>query len=344
MSKIANRNAYDPVENISYTAGKILSVDFLNTCADVSCNGVTYNNLPVLYNCSGGYTASAAFARGDDVIVRLYKNSPSHIVGFSGDMWPCVKTPALTFASDSIYTYDTEDGVFTTHPEKFYDRYTPLSEYTCEVDHTFYKNDRDAEIGSGFTTIETDWTDDKWNRDTKFYYEQELVYSTYNNETFANVFNGTRSNVFGRYIQPNTRWGCMVYQINTFYNWKPQTSGKVTFDYYLYTSDGLNELVASAYANVNSASVQAFGYVVSDVDCKFVSEPSAGEMLKIDITINNAGLFTSDGSTNFVEHDEEVKRTFCLIQEGAEEPQNNLFSIDSADMPADTYKIYVKNR
>ena len=298
--------------------------------------------LPVMYNCPSGYSSSYAFATGDDVIIRIYKDEPSHLIGFRGDSWPCVRTPAIVFETEEPHIYDTDS--FTQHPKVFYDRYKPLAEYECEVRHTHYVNDPDAKPDDAFTAIETDWDDGRWHRYTELYYGSELIYTTYNNETKEHVFNGTRSNAFGSYINSYTGWGCMVYQINTFSEWKPRTSGRVTFDYYFYSSTGINTRIASAYADINSASAQTYGLVVDNVSCVTLSDIYAGNIMKADITLCSGGMFTSDGTVNITEAGEEMKHTIYITTEGAEEPQTEIQSMNTDDMPDDKYRIYVKRR
>lgn len=338
MNRINSNEIRDAVENIGYKIGMVTDTDYENEKVTVLSSGANVT-LPVVYNCTSGYSSADAFAIGDDVIVRTYKGEPSHVIGFTGDSWPCVQTPAFTFESAEPYTYESES--FRQHPAKFYERYKPLKEYACEVDHTRYINDSSGETNNAFTTFITTWTDDKWHRYSEFYYGSELIYTTYNNETSSKIFNGTRSNVFGRYIDPVTGNGCMIYQINTFTNWQPQSTGRVAFDYYIYTSKGGSTLVSSAYADVNSASVQTYGLVVGETTCSVMKDAYAGSIMKADISIYTGGLFTSDGSTNITGTDEEIKHTYALITEAS---QANVFSIATAEMPHNSNRIYVKRR
>lgn len=341
MDMIHSTSIKDPLRNIGYKTGIVLGTNREAVTATVLTGGDVLT-LPVVYNCPAGYSSADAFAVGDDAVIRLYKGEPSHVVGFTRGSWPCVRTPALVFEAEEPYTYDTE--AFIQHPAKFYDRYKPLTEYGCEVSHTHYINRSDAVTNEAFTTIETDWYDGAWNRYTEFYYGAELIYTTHNNETAAHVFNGTRSNVFGRYINPRTGWACMIYQINTFTDWKPRTSGRVDFDYYLYTSTGINMPIASAYAEVNSASAQTYGLVISEASCAILLDSYAGNIMKADITLCSGGMFTSDGSINTAEADEEMKHNICIITEGVEEPLTEIYGINTEAMPSENYRIYVKRR
>ncbi|ADD69007.1 hypothetical protein Dacet_2245 [Denitrovibrio acetiphilus DSM 12809] len=353
--KIANKNTFAPVDQIGYMQGKVLRVDFEKDLLDVEINGMTYKGIPSFYNCpasgdvrrDGSLTgSSAAFTRGDDVVVRMFNKAPSHVTGFTADMWPCVKTPAFIFTQTETYAYDIQTETFSAPmPERFSDRYMGLDKKPCAAERTSYINDDNAQLSDGFVIIEQDWTDERWNRDTRFYYGSELVYQTYNNETFNNVFNGTRSNIFGTFIQPDTLWGCMVYQVNTFYDWKPSVSGRVTADYYIYSSAGLHTKIASAECIVSGQSSEADGEVVENVSCHSLYDQYAGEMLVVDISVFKADSFSSDGSTNKVESSDMNRRAFLLITEGTDEPDCKVFSIknDSSISQGD-YGIFVKSR
>lgn len=324
-------NTLDATENISYAAGTVTKVDYEKGTADIE----GYKNLSVEYACMG--SAADAFAIGDDVIVRKFAGVPSHIIGFTGDMWPSLRTPALIFDEGAPYIYRNRSA--EKLPIRFYDRYEKLDEYDCAVSHTFYLNNNNAETNDAFTTIEHDWTDGRYNRDTKFYYKDELIYQTYNNETYDGVFNGTRSNVFGRFIHPESGEACMVYQVNTFYDWLPRVSGRVSFDFYIYISGLLHTRLASAKADVTGYSTQAEGSVLSEALCTALTTPDNRSILKAELTVREAGDFTSDGSTNYIGYGGSVAKSFAVASESCE-----FTALNNADVPSFKNGIYIKRR
>jgi hypothetical protein len=313
-------------------------VDHINSLITVDTDSGTYKAEP-FYNCPG--IASHAFAAGDEVIVRMYQGDATHVIGFTGDNWACFKTPAIVFDDGAYY-----DGEIIPSPtEELLDRYVQLDRYDCAGGYTFYKNNSAAATDDAFTAIETDWSDGMWHRDTSFYYRDELVYHTYNYETYSHIFNGTRSNVFGRFIHPESGVGCKVYQVNTFYDWAPETSGRVTFDCYLYSSSGVHTRISSAYCDVTGASTQAYGDIVTNVECTASSSEGGEHILTLRADIAQAGLFTSDGSTNILPNADELRKQYAVFITSGDTTENSLFALAADD---DQYNaelgIYVKKR
>lgn len=361
-SKIMCRNTLDAVENIGFLKGEVLSVNYEHDTASLESNAQPYYDIPVFYNApiaenvqknDSIKSSSKAFCRGDEVIARMYKGEPSHIIGFTGDLWPCVKVPAFTF--NQSYMYDEAADTFTeiTSP-LFNTRYKTLTKDNCSKSFTTYINQPDADISTGFVSSQTHWTDSKYHRESKFYYNGELIYTTYNNETFSHYFNGTRSNILGSYIHPDSGWGALIYQVDTFYNWRPLSSGRVIFDYYLYTSTGTHTKLATAEADITGASVQASGMCVDSVNIYSSKDSFTGEILSGTLKIYEAGIFSSDGSTNILGKNDCKEMLLISLMNGAQSPEVKISKMPTniygaVKMPDGGYsdgsfEIYIKNR
>lgn len=238
--RIKSISTLDPAEYIAYESGIITQVNSLNDTADVQTSSQTYNDVPVFYNCPEASAvqrngalknSSDAFCRGDEVIVRIYQGAKTHIIGFTGDLWLYIKVPAFVFAGGYLFN-ESEESFSPISSELFHTRYKEIQLETCSENFTTYINNDDADISEGFVSSQTHWTDSRYNRDSKFYFNGELFYQTYNNETFTGTFNGTRSNIIGSYVHPDSGWGVCIYQINTFYDWRPHISGRIKFDFF----------------------------------------------------------------------------------------------------------------
>ncbi|PLX65999.1 MAG: hypothetical protein C0602_12770 [Denitrovibrio sp.] len=297
-------NTLDVVENISYQEGVVTHVDYEKDTADFVSGGITYKEVPVFYNHpdakkeqrNGSLNGSSkAFCRGDEIIIRMFRNEPSHIIGFISSLWPCIKVPAFVFTGANPYAYDEHTGGYEKiESTLFYERYKTLTLGTCYASFTTYVNQQNADISTGFVSAQTHWTDSKYHRESKFYYNGESIYNTYNNETFSNVFNGTRSNILGAYTHPDNGWGALIYQVNTFYDWKPRVSGRVKFDFYIYTSTGTHTKLATAEADVTGASVQATGSIVYSPAIYKANDDFTGEIFAGSLKIYDACTFSSD--------------------------------------------------
>lgn len=343
---INEKTAADTLANTGFKEAIITKVNRTEDSADIICGNVSYSGVPIFYNCdcagaiisNGALEASSdAFASGDAVMVRFYNGAPSHIIGFTGPLWPCIAVPAFVF--DSLIFSERYER-FDSIDDRFYDRYTPLTLTDAEAEISTYINDANADISTGFVSFQTHWVDTEYHRDTQFLFNGDTVYSTYNHETTDNVFNGTRSNVFGAYIHPETGWGAAVYQINTFYDWKPRESGRVTFDFYLFTSIGGVSLLASAECDVNGYTSFATGEAVENVSFHYSSDPDSGGMLTGIFGIYEAGTFTSDGSTNQINiGDEQGKRIVRVT-----ETEASAVSLPDTEELSAGYDIYIKKR
>ncbi|PLX68630.1 MAG: hypothetical protein C0603_05615 [Denitrovibrio sp.] len=362
--KLYSNNTLDPVENISFQTGYVTEVDYLNDTAIIDC-GTIYQSVPIFYNCPSAGSeqsngslerSSSAFCKGDEVVVRFYKGSPSHIIGFKDELWPCIKTPALLFRSEiDDYFLDIDNSVFNKVGNSlFYDRYKELALTNDSVEITTYINQPDADISTGFVSYQIHWIDGKMNRYTQMYFNGELIYSTLNNETNWHVFNGTRSNILSLCVHPVTGWGSMIYQINTYYNWQPQESGRVEFDFYLYTSTGTHIKLASAEVNVTGEYSQATGLALSDQIVLSGTDEQIGNISLGNIDISEAGVFSADSSTNYIGTADNISKVILKTSEGANTPIDQLITIDTNSnggplltdgTPTDfNNEIYIKKR
>lgn len=353
-----SRTTAYPVKKIGYLKGSVRSVDRKKDTADVDCGGQIYRSVPVFYNCpaagavlqSGPLKNSArAFAKGDEVLVRTFDGKPSHVIGFTGDLWPCIKTPAYVYGG---YVLDENSTSFSMPGSSlFYERYKALAAEQCWAFFTTYINDENADTGTGFVSVQKHWTDTEYHRDTKCYMNGNFIFQTLNDETFDHVFNGTRSNILGSFIHPDeSGQGCLVYQVNTFYDWKPRTSGRVVFDFYLYITDGTHTKLATAECIVTGSVSPASGLAVKCGDFHAASDELTGRLLYGNVQITDAGSFSSDGSTNsistgdsrsahllFSTGDETEMLTVPLSSEG-------VLSLPDGYVSPDDINIYIKNR
>lgn len=358
--RISNRTALEPVEHTGYTSGTIDSVDFENDTADILCGGELYTAVPVFYNCpeagavqpNGALrNSAAAFARGDEVLVRTHDSLPSHIAGFTGDLWPAVKTPAFVF--DSAYTYDHRTSSLREIPSQlFFERYGRLDTTPCEVQFETYVNQQPDDLSSGFKSVQqhNDYGGSH-NRLSRFYCMGRLICTTYNSEDGNGIFNGTRANILGAFRNQETGWGCVIYQINTFTDWRPGISGNVRFDYHIYTSAGLRQKIASAQTDITGYESECTGETVSAPGFSAASNTAYGKMMPGSLVINKAGLFSSDGDSNLAGSDG-LKKTMCMnISEKTGGAAHDIFYINPAphlEIPdstlTDGYELYIKKR
>jgi hypothetical protein len=283
----------------------------------------------------------------------MYKGSPSHITGFAGDIWPCISTPAHIFTgqvSAARYVYDAQDGQFILiDNDKFYDRYQKLT-LSYSAASIYYTSDTDVDYNTGFVAVKTAWTDTEAHRDTEFYLFGDLIFSTSNRETTDGVLNGTRGNILGAFIHPESGWGTLVYQVNTFYDWMPQVSGSVLFDYYIYCSGGIHTKLASAAADITGVSSQGSGFVASMPVFYSAVDKTSGNMQFGSVVISEAGTFSSDGSTNIIGASQYHNFTFFSRDEASESSfsipvsDGGYISTEMGDPVHSTYDIYMKKR
>ncbi len=289
----------------------------------------------------------------------MYKGgTPSHIIGFKDELWACIKTPALLFTAEggADYALDIDETTFTKIDSPlFQTRYKTMPLRYDRVSITTYINDPNADISSGFVSNQVHWTDGTWNRDTKVYFNGDLIYTTLNSETYSHVFNGTRSNIISLCIHSETGWGgSMIYQVNTFHDWLPQKSGRVEFDFYLYTSTGTHEKIASAEVDVTSANDQATGKIVNNQIVLSGSDEHLGHMSLANIEVAEAGVFFSDGSTNYIGSGMKTDMIIMTTTQGTDNAVDKSITLQTNSFgqpllpdgtPADFYnEIYVKSR
>lgn len=361
-NRIYSKTTEDPILNIGYCKAAVLKIDRVNDTGDIDCGNNVYESVPFFYNCpSAGSVmengavkgASKAFAIGDDVLVRVYRGKPSHITGFAGDIWPCISTPAHLFTgqSGSRYIYDTQDELFmAVDCDGFYDRYEKLTLSYSSVSVKTYINAPEIDYSAGFVAVENTWTDTEAHRDTGYYYMGEQIFFTSNHETGDGVINGTRGNILGAFIHPDTGWGTLVYQINTFYDWLPQVSGSVDFDYFIYSSGGIHLKLTSARADVTGVSSAGSGLIASMPAFYSATDEKAGAEQFGKIVISDAGAFSSDGSTNII-NGSQYREIAYFSRDGTTESSfdipvgdNGYIATDTGDPVYSSFEIYMKKR
>ncbi|MGE4317580.1 MAG: hypothetical protein AB7E96_01640 [Deferribacterales bacterium] len=320
---ISNETALDPTENILFRRGRITRVNYADNLLDVVCDEDRFTRVPPFYACSKtGQHTVMAFALEDDVIVRFDKGFPTHVTGFYGSLWPCVPMPSFSIATDeSVFSVSMfAETDFMESPGQLFDtRYQKISTDGCGVEMSRYINVTPPEDLSGvFAAVEQDGTTALfWYRDTEFYYDNKFIYRTYNEESKSDgAFNGTRSNILGTYINPDTKAGVMAYQVNTFTDWIPKVSGRVDFAFFVYSSSGFHEQVAGGYSIVTGSTSTAEGDGISSVSCVYSSLTETGHMLCLTSEISELSGFSADSSVNTVRFGDKRQEDYlCVFSE-----------------------------
>lgn len=295
------KNAKEAADSVSYHRGKIIKPDFLSNIADVSVYGTEYLGLPVTYDCGDGKNGAYAFTINDDVLVRSFNSTPQCVAGFYGDLWPCVPMPSQTYIiGDKAYSKSMfqETEYIQSNLTLFQQRYTQIYKKSCAVTPALYVNQPQPDMTGRFVTLETD-TYSPTARDVNVYYDGIKIYHTYNSDPLE-VFNGTRSNYLGTYQNPKTGAGIMVYQINTFTDWRPQISGHVDFDFYLYSSTGVSVRLCGASCNVTGEVSPATGECVNSVSGFYCDDDATGNIFHCVMRIAEAATFSADKYSNGV--------------------------------------------
>jgi hypothetical protein len=309
------KNSMEAAEGIAYEKATVIGTDYKNDTLGVLCNGEVIHDIPVFYQ--GDKTlntlrngsiknASHAFALGDETVLRLKNGKPFCVIGFAGDIWPCMKTPTTLFSGfyGGYYTQYTGIGekIEPVDIELFEKRYKKLStDYGCSTDVNLYINEENVTLSEGYDSVQFHGNENsKDYRETYLYFNKQLLYRTRNTEDASHCFNGTRSNYIGTFKHTISGWGLFIYQINTFYNWIPQSSGRVISDYYLFTSTGMHTKICSATTDVTGSSSLSYGRTVESAHAREASVSGYGDILQCDIYLNKADSFDSDGTTNEV--------------------------------------------
>ncbi len=320
---IPNETALDPAENINYRRGTVTGVNYADNLLNVICGNDRYADVPPFYACAKtGAHSVLAFSLEDEVIVRFSRGIPTHVTGFYGALWPCVPMPSFSIVTDdTVFSAAMSGGTdFMESPRQLFDsRYQKISTDGCEAVLSRYINVTPPEDLSGiFAAVEQDGsTAQFWYRDTKFYYDSSLIYSTYNEESkTTGAFNGTRSNILGTYINPDTKAGVMAYQVNTFTDWIPKVSGRVDFAFYIYSSSGFHEKTAGGYSIVTGSASPAQGDGISSVSCVYSSQEETGHILRIASDVSALSSFSADSGSNTVRFGDKTREDhLCVFAE-----------------------------
>ncbi|MGE4268453.1 MAG: hypothetical protein AB7F25_13550 [Deferribacterales bacterium] len=309
---IYSQNALDPTENISYAEGRVTKTNHSANTVEVTVDNAVYGGLPIEYESVEARPESYAFSVNDPVVVRQYKGVPSHITGFKDRLWPFVPMPAEAYETDNFILssgllHRTE---FVRSPKAaFNTAYEAMKKKTCAVSTPTYINQPAPDDTNGkIYSLQVHQTTNVYTRLTRYYFGSEFIYETYNEETTSGVFNGTRSNVITAHVDPISGAAFMIYQVNTFTDWKPQTSGRVDFDFYLYSSLGIHEKIASAYALITGASSPVYGECIGYDTTGFYCEDTADTGFFISGFYTCAvNPFTADSGVNTVSQGEYLK-------------------------------------
>jgi len=158
-----------------------------------------------------------------------------------------------------------------------------------------------ADMTGQLYAVQEHRTTNVYSRLTRMYYGYEFIYETYNEETFSGVFNGTRSNIIGAYKDPVSGEAFVIYQINTFTDWLPRTSGRVDFDFYIYSSLGLHRKLATAYSEITGVSSPVYGECLNYYPNGFYFEDTQGtSIFACEFYTCAVSPFTASNNTNVV--------------------------------------------
>ncbi len=305
MNAIYSQNALDPTERISYAAGHVVKADHAADKVTVSINGETYSDLPIVYESADGRPSSYAFANNDSVVVRLYEGVPSHIIGFNDRLWAFIPMPAEVYETSSGIMsagFLMQTDYIRSDRTAFNTAYRQMPRNTCEITQTNYIDQPVPDNMTGqLYAVQEHRTTDVYSRLTRMYYGDKFIYETYNEETFSGVFNGTRSNIVGAYKDPISGETFVIYQINTFTDWLPRKSGRVDFNFYVYSSLGLHQKLASAYSVITGTSSPVYGECLNYYPNGFYFEDVPGtSIFSCGFYICTVEPFTASNNTNVV--------------------------------------------
>lgn len=329
------KNAKEAADSISYRRGIVTGTDYNGGAVDVIADGVPAQSIPVVYDCGDGSYGPFAFCIGDDVMVRYYNGYPQNVVGFYGNLWPCIPMPSYTMISDDkVYSRSLfqDTGYVRSSLALFGTRYSQIEKRTCAVNYELYINKPCPDMSDKFVILETDVGSDP-SRDVNMYYDGTFVYHTYNANP-SDVFNGTRSNIIGAFINPYTKTGLLVYQVNTFTNWRPQVSGHVDFDFYLYASTGTHIRICGASCDVTGAVSAVSGECVSYAEGFRCDDEQLGRFMSCTLYKSKADTFTADQFTNTLNAGDRLSNTVLTEYISADGIKNvtETYSTDAAGM------------
>jgi hypothetical protein len=304
MTEIYSQNAMDPVENISYAEGIVTAVDYLANSLTVSVDSAEFSGLSIAYDSAEGRPSTYAFSVNDRVAVRLYGGTPSHIIGFTDRLWPFIPMPAECLKYNNIIAAKSifQDTPFVkAELNAFTGIYEQISKSYCGITAPTYINLPAPENTDGLLySIQEHSSSGIYSRRTRYYYEDKFIFETYNEETTSHVFNGTRSNIIAAYRDPISNACFVIYQINTFTNWVPQTSGRVDFDFYIYSSLGMHQKITGGYSIVTGASSPSFGECIGYSASGFYFSDGEGTAFVCGFYRRAINPFTAPSGTNVV--------------------------------------------
>ncbi len=305
MNAIHSLNALDPTERISYAEGRVVKADHAADKVTVSVNGGTFSDLPIVYESADGRPSSYAFANNDAVVVRLYEGTPSHITGFKDRLWPFIPMPAEAYETGSGIM---SAGLFTqtdfvrSDKTAFKEIYREMPQNDCAITQANYIDQPVPDDMTGqLYAVQEHRTTSVYSRLTRMYYGDKFIYETYNEETFSGVFNGTRSNIIGAYKDPVSGEAFVIYQINTFTDWLPRKSGRVDFDFHIYSSLGLHQKLASAYSDITGTASPVYGECIGYYPNGFYFEDTPDtSIFACEFYTCSISPFTASNNTNVV--------------------------------------------
>jgi len=322
MTEITSVNAMYPAERIAYAKGRVIYSDYIENGIRVSVNGSEYT-LPAAYDSADGKPSAYAFSTGDIVAVRTYEGLPTHIAGFEDRLWPFIPMPAeVNIEADRVFSSSLfqETPVIESDSTLFFQAYEKLPETECAIGFTSYVNVPAPDMEGRLVSLQTHATGNVFSRLSKFYYDGEYIYETYNEESFDGVFNGTRSNIIAAYKDPSSGTAFVIYQINTYTEWLPRISGRVDFDFYIWSSKGHNQRICGGYSHVTEAVSEASGQCIGYETTGFCAEDSEGmSVLVCGFYICSIGSFSASAGNNFVDtggYEQFMRFTMAAMPEG----------------------------
>lgn len=338
MTEISSLNAMYPAERIAYARGRVLYSDYIENSIRVAVNGFEYT-LPAAYDSADAKPSAYAFSTGDVVAVRTYEGLPTHIAGFEDRLWPFIPIPAeVSISADRVFSSSLfqETPLIESDRSMFLSAYEKLPEKECEIGFTSHVNEPAPDMEGRLVSVQTHTTGNVFSRLSKFYYNGEFIYETYNEETFGGVFNGTRSNIIAAYKDAASGRAFVIYQINTYTDWLPYTSGRVDFDFFIWSSTGLSRRICGGYSDIAGVISPATGQCIGYDTTGFFAEDSEGmSVLVCGFYICKAESFSAPASNNFVDtgdYEQFLRFTAVSMPEGTYSADRAYGCNDSGDI------------